>query len=78
MLGRLEALHHALSLAHRQMGILSAIVQAFVATVIDVGQDPPNGRRVARELVSDDHSRLVANTVDDLAQEPFGGMLITS
>ena len=38
-------------------------------TVIDVGQDPLDGRWVPRELVGDDDSRLVANTVDDLAQE---------
>ena len=48
-----------------------------MATVIDVGQDSPHGRWVTRELVGDDDSRLVANTVDDPAQKPFGGMLIT-
>jgi hypothetical protein len=45
--------------------------------VIDVGQDPPDGRWVARELVRDNDPRLVTNTVDDLAQKPFGSVLIT-
>ena len=72
-----KALHHSLSLANGKMRILSTIVQAFVATVIDVGQDSPHCRWVTRELVGDDDSRLVAKTVDDPAQKPFGGMLIT-
>jgi hypothetical protein len=76
--GRLEALHHSLSLAYGKVRILSTIVQAFVVAVIDVGQDSPDGRWVSRELVGDDDSRLVANSGDDLLQEPFGGMLITS
>ena len=78
VLGRLEALQHSLSLANGKVRILSPIVQAFVATVIDVGQVAPDRRRVTRELVGHDDSRLVANTVDDLAQEALGGMLITS
>jgi hypothetical protein len=57
--------------------ILSTIVRPFVATVIDVGQNPPDGRSVTRELVIDNDSRLVTNTVDDLAQKPSGGVLIT-
>src|SRR5215469_1265366 len=76
LLGRLEALHHSLALANGKMRILSTIVQAFVAAVIDVGKDSLEGRWVTRQLVGDDDSRLVTNTVDDLAQKPFGGMLI--
>jgi hypothetical protein len=37
VLGRLEALHHPLSLANGKVRILSTIVQTFVATVIDFG-----------------------------------------
>ena len=58
------------------MRILSTIVQTFVTTVIDVGQDSPDGRWVTRELVGDHDSRLVTHTIDDLAQKPLGGMLI--
>src|SRR5215469_16220584 len=76
VLDRLEALHHSLSLTNGKVRILSTIVQAFVATVTDVGQDSPEGRWVTRQLVGDHDSRLVANTLDDLAQEPFGSMLI--
>jgi hypothetical protein len=77
VLSRLEALHHSLSLANRNVRILSSIVQPFVATAINVGQDPPYGRRVTGEFVGDHNSRLVTDTVDDLAQKPFGGALIT-
>ena len=78
VLGRLEALHHSLSLTNGKVRILSTIVQAFVSTVIDVGQDSPEGWWITCELVGDNDSRLVANAVDDLAQEPFGSMLIAS
>lgn len=48
VLGRLEALHHCLSLANGKVRILSTIVQAFVATVIHAGQDSPDGWWVTR------------------------------
>jgi hypothetical protein len=45
VLGRLEALHHSLALANWKVRILSTNVQAFVARVIDVGQDLLDRRR---------------------------------
>src|SRR5712692_2259084 len=78
VLGRFEALHHFFSLTNGKVRILGTIVQAFVATVIDIGQDSPDGRWVTCELVGNDHSRLVADSVDDLTQKPFGGKLIAS
>jgi hypothetical protein len=59
------------------MRILSPIVQAFVPTVIDVRQDSPDDRWVTRQLVGDDDSRFVANTIDDLALKPFDAVLIS-
>ena len=50
---RLESLHDPLSSSHRLVGILRAVVEAFVQPVLDAGQDLTLGRSIAAELVGD-------------------------
>ena len=63
VLGRLEALKHALSLAGGQVRVLGAVVQTLMASMLGARQDPADGRRVAGQLVRDDHSWLVLTTL---------------
>src|SRR3954469_9289296 len=58
------------------MGILCAVVEAFVLAVLDARHDLPLGGRIASQLVGNQHTRRAALLLQQLAQQAFGGLLI--
>ena len=77
VLGGFEALQHPFPFARRQVRILGPVVQPLVPSMLRVGQHSPNGRRVARQLIGDHDAWFIADAIDHLPKEAFGGMLIS-
>jgi hypothetical protein len=73
---RLEPLHDPLSSSGRLMGILRSVVEALVLAVLDVGHDLTLGRGIAAELVGDPHARRSPLSLQQLAEQAFGGLFI--
>ena len=72
VLGRLEALEYPFALTRRQVRVFGPIVQSFMSPMLGVRQNPSNGWRIARELISDDRVRLgAALAVKHPMQEPL-------
>jgi hypothetical protein len=67
--GGLETAHSTLSLPHRLMGILSAIVRALVVYVNHIGQYFDLGSSVTAKFVGDDDPRYVLQSSQQLPKE---------
>ena len=59
------------------MGILRSVVEALVLAVLDAGHDLSLGRGIAAELIGDQHARRAPLTLQQLAEQAFGGLFIT-
>src|SRR3954453_20528307 len=75
---RLEPLHDPLSSSGRLMGVFGPVIEALVAPMLDPGHDLPLGRGVALQLVGDKHTRCATVLLEELAEQAFGGLLVTS
>lgn len=63
--------HHALfSSSHRKVRVLRAIVQAFVRTMLDAGDQLSFRGRVRAQLVGDHHTRRDALGSQQLSHQP--------
>src|SRR5690242_20642386 len=58
------------------MGVFGPVVEALVLAMLDPGHDLPLGRGVAFQLVGDQHTRGSTLLLEELAQQPFGGLLV--
>src|SRR5437762_5232253 len=74
---RLEPLHDPLSSSGRLMGVFGPVIEALVLPMLDPGHDLPLGSGVALQLVSDKHTRCAPLLLEDLAEQAFGGLLVT-
>jgi len=72
-----EASQASLPLERRLMGVLGAVVESFVPPMFHVREDLAQGGRVARERVRDHHARHLRESLEQLAQELHGRLLIT-
>ena len=75
--GRLEALHLPLSSPRRLVRVLRPVVEALVPAVLDTRHQVLLRRAVAAELVGDHDARRPALPLQQLAQQAFGGALVT-
>ena len=76
MAGRLEATHRSFTLTRRLMGVLSAVVEAFVLAMLHAGHDLLVRCLVAAQLVGDQHARHILTAFEQLAEELLGGRLV--
>jgi hypothetical protein len=74
---RLEPLHDSLSSSRRLVRILRPIVEAFMLAVLDAGHDLALGGTVAAQLVGDQHTRRSSLLLQQLAEQAFGGLLVS-
>src|SRR6202030_1499981 len=74
---RLEPLHDPLSSSGRLMGVFGPVIEAVVLSMLDPGHDLPLGGGVALQLVSDKHTRCAPRLLEELAEQAFGGLLVT-
>src|SRR6266404_6196695 len=58
------------------MGVFGPVVEALVLTMLDPGHDLPLGSGVALQLVGDEHTRGSTLLLEELAEQPFGGLLV--
>src|ERR1700726_3578089 len=70
---RLEPLHDPLSSSGRLMGVFGPVI---VLTMLDPGHDLPLGSGVALQLVGDEHTRGSTLLLEELAEQPFGGLRV--
>ena len=73
---RLEALHPALPLTRRLVGVLGAIVHIAVLPMFHPRQEFSLGGAVAFQLVGDKHPWHVRQAFEQLTKELFCGVLI--
>jgi hypothetical protein len=73
---RLEPLHDPLSSSGRLMGVFGPVIEALVLTMLDPGHDLPLGSGVALQLVGDEHTRGSTLLLEELAEQPFGGLRV--
>src|SRR5271155_5500466 len=74
---RLEPLHDPLSSSGRLMGVFGPVIEALMLPMLDPGHDLPLGSGVALQLVSDEHTRCAPLLLEELAEQAFGGLLVT-
>jgi hypothetical protein len=74
--GGLEPLHPPLPLAGGLMGVLCAVVEIPVLTVLHPRQNLPLGRAIAFEFIGDDHARDILTAFEEFTEELLGGLLI--
>lgn len=74
MAGRLEPLHLPLWWSGGLVRHLDAVVEVAALPVLDAGQDLTLCGGVAPELVGDHHPWRVLQSLEQLAEEPFGGL----
>ena len=72
----LEALHAALPLLGRLVGVLRTVVQIAVLAVLDARQDLPLGSTVALQLIGDDDPWDVVAAFEQLAKELPRSLLV--
>src|SRR5215213_4315390 len=60
------------------MAVLGAIVQALVLPMLDTGHHSPLCGTVAREFVGDHHARCDALLLEQLTQQPLGGLRVAA
>ena len=77
LLGRLEALHLSFSPPCRSVRVLGMIVEVAALSVLDLGQQVALRHPTASQLVGDDHSRHILQTLQQTLEEPLGGFRIT-
>jgi hypothetical protein len=73
---RFEPFHDPLSSSGRLVGILCAVVEAFVLAVLDARQDIALGGGIAFQLVGDQHTRDSSLLLQQFAQQALGRLLI--
>jgi hypothetical protein len=73
---RFKPLHVSFSLARRLVGVLGTIVQIAMLPMFDTGQELAHGGPVASQLICDDHSWDVPQTLEQFAEERFRGDLV--
>jgi hypothetical protein len=78
MLGRLEALHSALSLSGRLMRVLRAVVQVSALPMNNFGHDASLGSPIAAQFVGDDHSGRPTSGAQQLAEKSNSGKTVTT
>ncbi len=78
VIGRCEALEHALSFADGAVGVLCAVVHPLVPPVLHAREHAPQCGRVAGQLVRGHHPRRLSLPVEHPAQEPFGRFLVAA
>jgi hypothetical protein len=76
LVGGLEALHLPLSSACRSMRVLSTIVEVAALSMLDIRQQASPRHAVTSQLVGDDHSRHILQTLQQTLEEPRGGFPI--
>jgi hypothetical protein len=76
MAGRREVFHRPFPLAGGLVGIFGPVVQIPRLAVLDGGQHCTVGGTVGAELVGDHHPRYVAQSLQQLAEEPLGGLRV--
>src|SRR4051794_17570988 len=76
--GRFEPLHLPFAPPGRLVGILGSVVEALVPAVLDPGHQLFLRRRIARQLVSDQHPRRLTLLPQQLAQQALGRPLVAS
>jgi hypothetical protein len=59
------------------MGVFGPVIEALVLPMLDPGHDLPLGSGVALQLVSDKHTRCAPLLLEELAEQAFGGLLVT-
>ena len=74
---RLKPLHDPLSSSGRLMGVFGPVIEALVLPMLDPRHDLPLGSGVALQLVSDEHTRCAPLLLEELAEQAFGGLLVT-
>ena len=65
----LEPLHAILPLARRPMGVLTPVVEIATLAMFHTGQYVALGRAIAFELIRDDHTRHVLQSLEQLAEK---------
>jgi len=58
------------------MGVFGPVIEALVLPMLDPGHDLPLGSGVALKLVGDEHTRGSTLLLEELAEQPFGGLLV--
>ena len=76
--GRFELLHLPLSSACRLVRILRSVIESLVLAMLNAGHDLPLCRAVAGKLVGDHDTGRPHLPLQQLAQEPLGGLLVAS
>src|SRR6266436_5865951 len=73
---RLEPLHDPLSSSGRLMGVFGPVIEALVLPMLGPWHDLPLGSGVALQLVGDEHTRCSTLSLEQLAEQAFGGLLV--
>ena len=74
---RLEPLHAPLPLARRLVGVLRSIIQVAVLSMFDTGQYLAHRSTIAPQLIRDDDSRDVCQSLEQLAEELLGRVRVS-
>ena len=78
LFGRFEPLHLPFSSSRRSMRVLGTVVEIATLSVLDTGQQLASSHTIASQLVGDDHSRHVLQTLQQPPEEALGGFGIAS
>ena len=78
MAGRFELLHLPFSSARRLVRIFCSVVQPLVLAMLNPGHDLPLCRAAAGELVGDHDAWRTHLLLQQLAQQPLGGLLVAA
>jgi hypothetical protein len=73
-----ESLHPPLPLSHRLMRVLGAIIEIVVLAMFYPWKKLALGGSVALEFVGDDHARHGRQSFEQLAEELFRGLLVST
>jgi hypothetical protein len=72
----LEPLHAPLALPGGLGGVLRPIVERAVLTMVHPWEDLPLGGSIALEFVGNNHARYVGQSLEQLAEELLGRLLV--
>src|SRR5712692_4521463 len=73
---RLKPLHAPLALAGRLVRVLRPVIEIAMLAMVHPWENLPLGGTVALEFVGNDHARYVGQSLEKLAEELLGRLLI--
>jgi hypothetical protein len=72
----IESSHRSFPLARRLMAVFGPIVETFVLTMLDTGQQLLFRCALAPQLIGDQHTRDILTALEQRTEELLGGLLI--